>query len=64
MIITIQISSMLLNCAFYPKKVTSASQRITRVCASILISKVISMIIADQHQSVLKYHGIDEQKAF
>ena len=61
----IQMSSMLLNCAFYLKKVTSVCGRITRdICHLDITLKVISVIIADQCQSVLKQHGIDEQNSF
>ena len=50
---TIQLSSMLLNCAFYPKKVTSTCQRITRVCASRMLPRKSSarLLLIDVNQS-------------
>ena len=52
-ILTIQTSSMLLNCAFYPKKVTSACQRNTRIYASWMLLRISSawLLLIDANQS-------------
>ena len=64
MILTIQMRSMLLNCAFTKKSNLHLTKNYQGICLLNVASNVISVVIVDWCQSVLMQHGIDEQNGF